>query len=89
MCVDYSNLNDAYLKDTFPLLRINQRVDETAGHQFLSFLNAYFVYNKIPMNPVDSENMAFITLTRMYCYNVMPFGLENAGATHERMIDES
>ena len=82
MCVDYSNLNDACPKDTFPLLRIDQIMDETTDHQFLSFLNAYFVYNRISMYPRDLENMAFITLTKMYCYNVMPFGLENVGATY-------
>ena len=49
VCVDYSNLNDACLKDTFPLPCINQIVDATAGHQLLSFLDAYSSYNQIPM----------------------------------------
>ena len=49
MCVDYSNLNDACLKDTFPLPHIDQIVDTTIGHKLLSFLNAYSSYNQIPM----------------------------------------
>ena len=86
MCVDYSNLNDACLKDTFSLPHIDQIVDATTGHQLLSFLNAYSGYNRIPIYPPDSENMAFITPTGMYCYNMMPFGMKNARATYQCMM---
>ena len=86
MCVDYYNLNDVCSKDTFPLPRINQIIDATAGHQFLSFLEAYSGYNQILMYPPDSANMAFITSIEMYCYNVMPFGLKNAEATYQLMM---
>ena len=51
VCVDYSNLNNACPKDTFPLPRIDQIVNATAGHELLSFLNAYFGYNQISMFP--------------------------------------
>ena len=85
VCVDYSNLNDACLKDTFPLPRINQIVDATAGHQLLFFLDAYSSYNQIPMYPPDLANTTFITPTGMYCYNVMPFGLKNTEATYQCM----
>ena len=88
-CFNYSNLNDACLKDTFPLPRIDHIVDVTIGHQLPSFLDAYFGYNKIPMYPPDSTNTTFITPTRIYCYNVMPFGLKNAGATYQRMMTRS
>ena len=79
MCVDYSNLNDDWPKDTFPLLYINQTVNSTSSHQLLSFLNAYSGYNQIPMHPPDMP-------IGMYCYNVMPFGLKNVGATSQRMM---
>ena len=55
-------------------------------HQLLSFLNAYAGYNHISMYSPDSTNMTVITPTGMYCYNVMPFGLKNAGATYQRMM---
>ena len=61
-------------------------VDEIASHQLLSFLEAYSGYNQIPMYPHDSTDKAFITPTRMCCYNVMPFGLKNAKATYQRMM---
>ena len=86
VCGDFSNLNDACPKDTFFLPRINQIIDATTGHQLLSFLDSYPGYNQIPMYPPNSANTTFITLTRMYCYNVMPFGLKNAGGTYHRMM---
>ena len=45
MCVDFTDLNKAYLKDSFPLQRIDQMVDSTAGHKFLTFIDAFSGYN--------------------------------------------
>lgn len=45
VCVDYTNLNDACLKDSFPLSRINQIVDSTTGHRMLSFIDAFSDYH--------------------------------------------
>ena len=84
--VDYTNLNDAYPKDTFPLSQIDQFVDTTAVHKLLSFLNAYLGYNQISMYPLDEPKTAFITLYDMYCYKVMLFGLKNVGATYQSMM---
>ena len=84
--MDYTNLNDACFKDTFPLLQINQIVDATVGHEFLSFLNAYSGYNQIPMYPPNEPKTVCITLYDMYCYKVMLFGLNNVGATYQRMM---
>ena len=47
MCVNFTNLNKAYPKDSYPLPRINQLVDSTAGHQLLSFMDAFSGYNQI------------------------------------------
>ena len=77
VCIDYSNLNDACSKDTFPLPRINPIMDATASHQLLSFLDTYVGYNQIPMYPPDLEHKTFITPMGIYCYNVMPFVLKN------------
>ena len=40
------------------------------------------------MDPTDEEKMAFITSQGLYCYKVMSFGLKNAGATHQRLVNE-
>ena len=86
VCVDYTDLNDAYPKDSFPLPCIDQIVDASAGHGMLSFLDAFSGYHKIPMHPPDAEKTSFITPHELYCYNVMPFGLKNAGATYHRLV---
>jgi hypothetical protein len=52
----------------------------------LSFLDAYSGYNQIKLKKEDEEKMAFITPYGVFCYQVMPFGLKNAGATYQRMM---
>ena len=45
LCVDFTDLNKAYLKDSYPLPRIDQLVNSTARHQLLSFIDAFARYN--------------------------------------------
>ena len=70
--IDYTDLNKACPKDSFLLPRIDQLMDATAGHELLSFMDAYSGYNQI----------------RMYCYKIMSFGLKNTGATYQRLINK-
>ncbi|RVX18157.1 Transposon Ty3-I Gag-Pol polyprotein [Vitis vinifera] len=86
VCVDYTNLNNACPKDSFPLPRIDQIVDYTSGQGMLSFLDAFAGYHQIPMSSDDEEKTAFITPHDLYCYKVMPFGLKNAGTTYQRLM---
>ena len=78
ICIDYIDLNKACLKDSFPLPRIDQLVDTTAGHELLSFMDAYSGYNQICMCPEDEDKMAFKTDLGLYWYKVMLFDLKNA-----------
>ena len=88
ICVDYTNLNKACLKDCFPLPRIDQLMDSTSGHELLSFMDAFSGYNQIKMDSADKMHISFIIAFGTYCYNVMPFGLKNAGTTFQRMVTE-
>ena len=85
VCVDYMDLNDACPKDSFPLPRIDQIADASVEHGMLSFLDAFSGYHQIPMYPPDAEKTSFITPYRLFCYNAMPFGLKNVGATYQRL----
>ena len=76
--MDYTDLNNDCLKDSFPL----QCID----HGMLSFLDAFSGYHQIPIHHPDAENTSFITPHGLYRYNVMPFGLKNAGATYQRLV---
>jgi hypothetical protein len=86
VCVDYTSLNKHCPKDPFPLTCIYQIIDSTAGCVRLSFLDAYCGYNQIKLKKEDEEKIAFITPYNVFCYQVMPFGLKNAGATYQRMM---
>nr|KYP55197.1 Retrovirus-related Pol polyprotein from transposon 297 family [Cajanus cajan] len=88
MCTDYTNLNKACPKDAYPLPNIDRLVDGASDHKVLTFLDAYSGYNQIPMHPCDEEKTAFITDSENYCYQVMPFGLKNAGATYQRLMNK-
>ena len=86
VCMDSTDLNKACPKDPFPMPQINQLVDATVGHPWMSFLDAFQGYHQIPLALSDQEKTTFVTLTGNYYYKVMPFDLKNAGATYKRMM---
>jgi hypothetical protein len=75
-------------KQSYPLPRIDQLVDSTTGHKLLSFMDAFSGYNQIQMTEEDQEKTAFITSRGLFCYKAMPFGLKNAGATYQRLVNK-
>ena len=87
LCIDFTDINKACPKDSFPLPKIDLIVDATAGHELLSFIDTFFGYNQISMDPDDQEKTSFITTHGNYCYRVMSFGLKNAGATYQRLVN--
>ena len=88
VCVDFTNLNKACPKDSYPLPRIDTLVDLIARNQLLSFMDAFSGYNQIKMEEVDQEKTSFVTSQGLFCYKVMPFGLKNAGATYHRLMNK-
>ena len=62
-------------------------MDATAGHELLSFMDAFSGYNQIRMDPNDQEKTSFVIGKGTYCYQVMPFRLKNAGATYQRLVN--
>ena len=89
LCIDFTDINRTCLKDNFPLPQIDLNVDAIAGHELLSFMDAFSGYNQISMDPDDQEKTSFVTGQGIYCYHVMPFGLKNAGATYQRLVNMS
>ena len=88
LCIDFTDINRACPKDSFPLPRIDLIIDATADHELLSFMDAFSGYNQISMDPDDQEQSSFVTGQGTYCYRVMPFGLKNAGATYQRLVNK-
>jgi len=88
VCIDFTNLNEACTKDSYPLQRIDQLVEATTEHARLSFMDAYFGYNQIKMHQTDEDKTAFTTGRDIYCYKVMSFGLKNTVVTFKRMVNK-
>ena len=88
MCVDFTDLNNTFPKDSFPLPRIDQLLNSTTGHKLLTFMDAFSRYNRIQMAEEDQEKMPFITNQGFCCYRVIPFGLKNVGATYQRLVNQ-
>ena len=63
MCVDFTDLNKACPKDSYPLPNIDALVDSASGSKVLSFLDAFSGYNQIKMHPRDESKIAFMTET--------------------------
>ena len=87
LCIDFIDVNWACPKDSFPLPKINLIVDAIAGHELLNFMDTLLGYNHIIMDPNNQEKTSFVTWQGMYYYQVMPFGLKNAGATYQRLVN--
>ena len=88
MYVDFMDLNKACPKDSYPLPQVNVLVDSTTQHQLLSFMNAFSSYNQIQIDEVDQEKTLFVTSQGLFCYKMMLFGLKNAGATYQRLMNK-
>jgi hypothetical protein len=74
-------------KDNFPLARIDQIVDTTAGSETMAPLDYFSGYDQIWLCEEDEENTSFITPFGTYCYLRMSEGLRNAGSTFYRMMN--
>ncbi|KAL2235165.1 UNVERIFIED_CONTAM: Retrovirus-related Pol polyprotein from transposon opus [Sesamum indicum] len=87
MCTDFTDLNKACPRDSYPLPRIDQLVDVTAGYELFSMMDAYQGYHQIHMAKEDRIKTSFVTEQGIFRYNVMLFGLKNAGATYQRLVN--
>ena len=85
--MDFTDLKKACSKDSYPLPRIDQLVDSTAGHRLLSFMDAFTGYNQIRMDETNQEKTSFVTSQGLFCYKMMSFGLKNVGATYQRLVN--
>ncbi|WKA12921.1 hypothetical protein VitviT2T_030264 [Vitis vinifera] len=88
VCVNFRDLNNACPKYDFPLPIIELMVDATTDHGTLSFMDGSSGYNQIRLGPRDEELTAFRTPKGIYYYKVMPFGLNNAGATYQHAMQK-
>ena len=87
-CVDYQKLNEVTKKDSYPLPRIEDSLETLAGMQWFSALDLRSGYWQVNLDEDAREKTAFTTGAGLWQYTVMPFGLCNAPATFERLMEQ-
>ncbi|GJW93198.1 reverse transcriptase domain-containing protein, partial [Tanacetum coccineum] len=87
MCIDFTSQNKACPKDSYPLPAMDQKIESLEGFKLKCFLDAYKGYHQIRMARLDEEKTSFHTEHETFCYEKMPFGLKNAGATYQRLMN--
>ena len=86
-CIDFRQLNNITRKDAYPLPRTDTCLDAMAGSKWFSTFDLRSGFHQVSMSEVDSDKTAFITRRGMFKFKTMPFGLCNAVATFQRLMD--
>ncbi|XP_042559700.1 uncharacterized protein LOC116219171 [Clupea harengus] len=86
-CTDYRKLNSVTKPDCFPLPRVDDCVDRVGAARYVSKFNLLKGYWQVPLTPCARELSAFVTPDNFLQYKVMPFGVRNAPATFQCLIN--
>ncbi|CAM4580205.1 unnamed protein product [Lepidochelys kempii] len=86
-CVDYRKLNAVPRPDNYPMPRTDELLEKLGQAQFISTLDLTKGYWQVPLDESTKERLAFTTHVGLYEFNVLPFGLRNASATFQKLVD--
>ena len=86
--INFTDLNKACPKDSFPLPTIDRLMDASTGHKILNFMNTFPSFNQIGMNLTEQEKIMLIIENGLFYYKLMWFGLKNANATYQRLVNK-
>ena len=87
ICVDYRELNAVTIRPIFPIPEPKEMFDVLGGSQFYSSIDLSSAYHQIAIKEEDKEKTAFSTRSGQFVFNQMPFGLNGAPATFQRMMN--
>ncbi|CAB4033082.1 Transposon Ty3-I Gag-Pol poly [Paramuricea clavata] len=88
MCTDYRKVNNLTKSDNFPIPRMDDCVDKIGNAKYVSKFDLLKGFWQIPLSERAKEVSAFVTPRGLYQYKVMPFGMRNAPATFQRLINQ-
>ncbi|GFT03324.1 retrovirus-related Pol polyprotein from transposon 17.6 [Trichonephila clavipes] len=88
LCIDYRKLNAITIPDKYPLPLMDVLLHDAKSTAFMSTLDLKSGYHQVEVNPVDQDKTAFVCPFGTFRYKRMPFGLRNAPATFQRLMDQ-
>lgn len=87
MCVDYRGLNKVTSTDIYPMPRIEELLDKVAPTEYITTMDLCKGYYQVPLAEEDKAKTAFLTPMGKFQFTRMPFGLKNAPAVFQRLMD--
>ena len=88
MCIDYRGLNKLTRKNSDPMPRVDDLLDQLQGARLFSAIDLMQGYYQIRIKPEDCEKTAFRTPQGLYEFKVLPFGLANAPAVFRTLMNK-
>ncbi len=86
-CTDFRKLNSVTKPDCFPLPRVDDCIDQVGSAKFVTKLDLLRGYWQVPLSQRAQEISSFVIPSGLYSYQVMSFGLRNAPATFQRLMN--